>query len=90
MLEGRLLRSGRTSRPLGMSWGGQDRGVHMRDVELFQMALGLASPWYVERTEFDADAKRLDWNSHGFVDGRSPALHPTRAENPAGDESHEA
>jgi transposase len=32
----------------------------MRDVELFQMALGLESPWYVERTEFDAEAKRLD------------------------------
>lgn len=32
----------------------------MRDVELFQMALGLESPWYVERTEFDADARRLD------------------------------
>lgn len=35
-------------------------GARMRDVELFQMALGLESPWYVERTEFDADAKRLD------------------------------
>ena len=32
----------------------------MRDVELFQMALGLESPWYVKRTEFDADARRLD------------------------------
>lgn len=32
----------------------------MRDVELFQMALGLETPWYVERTEFDADARRLD------------------------------
>jgi len=32
----------------------------MRDVELFQMALGLESPWYVERTEFHADRQRLD------------------------------
>lgn len=32
----------------------------MRDVELFQMALGLESPWYVDRTEFDAEARRLD------------------------------
>ena len=32
----------------------------MRDIELFQMALGLASPWYVDRTEFDAEARRLD------------------------------
>jgi transposase len=32
----------------------------MRDVELFQMALGLESPWYVARTEFDAEGRRLD------------------------------
>jgi len=32
----------------------------MRDVELFQMALGLESPWYVDRTEFDAEGRRLD------------------------------
>ena len=32
----------------------------MRDLELFQMALGLQSPWRVERSEFDAGAKRLD------------------------------
>ena len=32
----------------------------MRDVELFQMALGLESPWFVDRTEFDAEARRLD------------------------------
>ena len=32
----------------------------MRDVELFGMALGLTEPWSVERTEFDAGARRLD------------------------------
>jgi len=32
----------------------------MRDVELFQMALALASPWYVDRREFDAEARRPD------------------------------
>ncbi len=32
----------------------------MRDLELFQMALGLTAPWYVARTAFDADEKRLD------------------------------
>ena len=32
----------------------------MRDVELFQMARGLESPRYVERTELEADARRLD------------------------------
>ena len=32
----------------------------MRDLELFQMALGLTAPWYVARTSFDAGEKRLD------------------------------
>jgi len=32
----------------------------MRDTELFQMALGLVAPWQVQRTDFDAAAKRLD------------------------------
>lgn len=32
----------------------------MRDVDLFQMALGLEAPWYVERTEFDTEVKRRD------------------------------
>jgi transposase len=32
----------------------------MRDTDLFQMALGLVPPWAVERSTFDAAAKRLD------------------------------
>lgn len=32
----------------------------MRDIDLFQMALGLSKPWYVERSEFDPAARRLD------------------------------
>jgi transposase len=32
----------------------------VRDVDLFQLALGLEEPWQVERTEFDAAARRLD------------------------------
>jgi transposase len=32
----------------------------VRDVDVFQQALGLESPWRVERVEFDAEAKRLD------------------------------
>lgn len=32
----------------------------MRDIELFQQALGLVAPWYVERAEFDAAQRRLD------------------------------
>ena len=32
----------------------------MEDTELFQMALGIVSPWLVERCDFDPDRKRLD------------------------------
>ena len=31
----------------------------MRDIDLFQTALGLMPPWFVDRSEFDADEKRL-------------------------------
>ena len=32
----------------------------MRDIDIFQLALGLESPWSVQRCEFDPDEKRLD------------------------------
>jgi transposase len=32
----------------------------MRDTDLFQMALGVKPPWVVQRSEFDAMARRLD------------------------------
>lgn len=32
----------------------------MRDNDLFQLALGIASPWYVATSRFDAAKKRLD------------------------------
>ena len=32
----------------------------MWDAELFEAALGIKSPWFIERIEFDADGKRLD------------------------------
>lgn len=32
----------------------------MRDIDLFQLALGLVPPWFVDRSEFDAHEKRLD------------------------------
>lgn len=32
----------------------------MQDTDLFQLALGLVSPWYVRESSFDAAAKRLD------------------------------
>lgn len=41
----------------------------VRDLELFQLALGLAPPWRVERTEFDAEAKRLDLYIDSLIGG---------------------
>ena len=32
----------------------------MKDIRLFEQALGLEQPWYVERTEFDPEAGKLD------------------------------
>ena len=32
----------------------------MRDVDIFQMALGLTPPWEVEACEFSPEKKRLD------------------------------
>jgi transposase len=32
----------------------------VRDIDLFQQALGLSSPWYVQRSEFDAGARKLE------------------------------
>jgi len=32
----------------------------MRDTDLFQLALGLESPWYVSSSEFNTELKRLD------------------------------
>lgn len=34
----------------------------MRDTDLFQLALGLSSPWEVQSSSFDPDKKRLDVN----------------------------
>ena len=32
----------------------------MRDIDLFQLALGLVPPWMVVDAKFDVDKKRLD------------------------------
>jgi transposase len=44
------------------SWGRSEGfgGRTVRDIDLFQMALGLSEPWRVERSDFDAAARRLD------------------------------
>jgi hypothetical protein len=43
-----------------LSRTGEMRRAAVRDVDLFQQALGLEEPWQVWRTEFDAQARRLD------------------------------
>jgi transposase len=40
--------------------GRSDRGPAMRDTTLLQLALGLTPPWTVSRSDFDAQAHRLD------------------------------
>ena len=32
----------------------------VRDTHLFQLALGMDSPWFVSASDFDAEGKRLD------------------------------
>jgi transposase len=39
---------------------GDDEGGAVRDVDLFQQALGLASPWRVVECSFDAGERRLE------------------------------
>ena len=38
----------------------QPPGCRMRDNDLFQLALGISSPWFVASSDFDAANKRLD------------------------------
>ena len=49
----------------------------MRDIELFQAAVGLADPWYVKACRFDAAAKRLDID----IDFKRGARFPCPAGN---------
>ena len=53
-----------TAQSQGQLYGGV---LIMRALVLFQLALCRQSPWCVDRTEFDADQKRLDLylGSHG-------------------------
>ena len=41
----------------------------MQGTGLFEQALGLERPWYVERTEFDAGQRRLDLHLNFEVGG---------------------
>jgi transposase len=40
--------------------GAFNGGSAVRDIDLFQQALALPKPWFVERSEFDAAKRRLD------------------------------
>ena len=40
--------------------GTEVAGRQMRDIDLFQLALGLVPPWMVADAKFDAEKKRLE------------------------------
>ena len=46
----------------------------MKDIELFQIALGISSPWFVKSLELDPVAKRLDIHLD-FQKGSKEALN---------------
>jgi transposase len=57
----------------------------MRDTDLFQLALGLNSPWQVAAAKFDAAAKRLDIEIDFKRGGRFPCPACTKADCPTYD-----
>ena len=59
----------------------------MRDVELFQMALGLMPPWAVSAVRFDAEKKRLDIDIDFARGGRFACPHCQTTDCPVHDTS---
>ena len=59
----------------------------MRDVDLFQLALGLVPPWMVKACNFDAAKKRLDIEIDFARGGRFPCPHCAKADCPVHDTS---
>ena len=57
----------------------------MRDTDLFQLALGLASPWFVKACRFDAARKRLDIDLDFTRGGRFPCPDCKAADCPVHD-----
>ena len=57
----------------------------MRDTDLFQLALGLQSPWFVKACRFDAAARRLDIDLDFARGGRFPCPDCGRADCPTHD-----
>jgi transposase len=65
--------------------GGWCTGADMRDTQLFQQALGLADPWRVLRSEFNATACRLDL----YLDFAPGATFPCPGCNAPGCTAHD-
>jgi len=57
----------------------------MRDINLFQLALGLVPPWMVSDAKFDADKKRLDIEIDFKTGGRFPCPECGKADCPVHD-----
>src|SRR5215813_9963180 len=61
------------------------RGETMRDIDLFQLALGLVPPWMVVDAKFDADKKRLDIEIDFKTGGRFACPECGKADCPVHD-----
>jgi len=57
----------------------------MRDIDLFQLALGLVPPWMVSDARFDAEKKRLDIEIDFKTGGRFPCPECGKADCPVHD-----
>jgi transposase len=57
----------------------------MRDIDLFQLALGLVPPWMVSDAKFDAEKKRLDIGIDFKTGGRFPCPECGKADCPVHD-----
>jgi transposase len=57
----------------------------MRDIDLFQLALGLVPPWMVSDAKFDAEKKRLDIEIDFKTGGRFPCPECGKADCPVHD-----
>lgn len=57
----------------------------MRDTQLFQLALGINSPWFVASSDFDAEKKRLDIEIDFKAGGRFPCPQCKAADCPVHD-----
>src|SRR5215831_1820379 len=85
----------RIARPRGLVLDGHEdggtiaangaRGETMRDIDLFQLALGLVPPWMVVDAKFDADQKRLDIEIDFKTGGRFACPECGKADCPVHD-----